>query len=114
MLHLLALSINLISVYCISPITELAFKVIQETKDKTVGDKKICLKRPLAKDKQQTDLFESLQLLPQSDVLSSELLDIQARQSGSVLEALLDPLLHADYDKNRTRINIMQSYYSLK
>lgn len=42
------------------------------------------------------DLLESLQLLPQSAVLSSQLLQVEAGQSGSVLQALLHPLLHAE------------------
>lgn len=54
------------------------------------------------------DLFESLLLLSQSVVLSSEPLDIQRRQSGSILEALLYPLLHTDEDKNeKHRTHIM-------
>lgn len=48
-----------------------------------------------------TDLFESLLLLSQSVVLSSELLHIQGRQSGSILKALLYPLLHTDKDENK-------------
>lgn len=58
-----------------------------------------------------TDLFESLLFLSQSVVLSSELLNIQRRQPGSILKALLHPLLHTDEDKNKNREHIMQTYY---
>lgn len=49
-----------------------------------------------------TDLLKSLLLLPQSVVFSSELLNVQGGQSGSILKALLYPLLHADEDTNKT------------
>lgn len=47
------------------------------------------------------DLFESLLLLSQNIVLSSELLHIHWRQSGSILQALLHPLLHTDTTKTQ-------------
>lgn len=40
-------------------------------------------------------------LLSQRIVFSSELLHVQGRQSGSILEALLYPLLHTDDDRNK-------------
>lgn len=57
--------------------------------------------REIPQNRQSQDLFESLLLLSQTVVLSSELLNFQAWQSGSVLETLLYPLLHADFDKNK-------------
>ena len=57
--------------------------------------------REITKNRQFQDLFESLLLLSQTVVFSSELLDFQAWQSGSVLETLLYPLLHADFHKHK-------------
>lgn len=52
-----------------------------------------------------TDLLQPLLFFSQAVVLSSQPFQVQAGQPGSILQALLNPLLHADGDVKSHKVN---------